>query len=53
MVSYGFAAVASLLAFALAACLSSWVRQQPPGGKEVNRIGGLIAPGARTFLRRE
>ncbi|MGI6147868.1 MAG: sodium-translocating pyrophosphatase [Limnochordia bacterium] len=53
MVSYGFAAVASLLAFALAACLSSWVRQQPPGGKEVNRIGGLIAQGARTFLRRE
>lgn len=53
MVSYGFAAIASLLVFALAAWLNNWVRQQPQGKKEVERIGVLIKQGARTFLRRE
>ena len=53
MVYYGFAGGAALLAWALAAWLYSWVRQQPPGSKEVEGIGALIQRGARTFLRRE
>ena len=47
------AIIISLVAFAYAAWLFSWVKKQPQENKEIERVGLLIRYGARTFLRRE
>ena len=45
--------VIALLAFAYAAWLYSWVKQQPQENQTITRIGGLIQEGARAFLNRQ
>ncbi|HHV97148.1 MAG TPA: sodium-translocating pyrophosphatase [Clostridiaceae bacterium] len=47
------AIIVSLLGFATAGYLHSWVIKQPGGGKEIEEIGSLIRQGSQAFLRRE
>ena len=47
------AIIISFVAFFYAAWLFSWVKKQPLQNKEIERVGGLIRDGARTFLKRE
>ena len=45
--------VISLLAFAYAAWLYSWVKKQPQENATITRVSGLIQQGARAFLNRQ
>jgi len=47
------AIIVSLIGFATAAYLHSWVNKQPGGGKEIEEIGLLIRQGSQAFLKRE
>ncbi len=46
-------AVTVLAAFAYAAWLAKWVRDQKNENKEIERIAGLIRSGANAFMRKE
>ena len=45
--------VISIIAFAFAFWLYSWVSKQPSSNKKVASIGELIRKGANTFLKKE
>ena len=47
------AIIISLLGFAAAAYLYSWVKKQPGGDKQIEDIGLLIRQGSYAFLKRE
>ena len=52
-IMYALCFVAIAIAFAYAAYLIKWVRQQDPGNPQIVKVAGLIQSGANAFMRKE